>query len=441
MKKRTRTRNGLQTTPGVVGSWTYDRDDDPGNPKKIDQLDIPDSTTPILDEAINDYTGSDGRFKPVSHRKITGHKVGTQGEALPRPPIAGCNATLFSPTADASQLGGQFDVYSSAVSPGHGFPSDQEWEALDSAALAVMLPSMNTGTSLVNFVLELKDFRFLFKRRNQGVITRMKKFLKSLGKNLRDKPLDVLSKVYLFNEFAVEPFKRDIVQILKDLKSFRARLGELEARSNLPQTRHYRYWFPGYDSNVENVSSLALGTFNHVGVQHSMLGSVQKQRLITPVYHATVRYSYTIDTVDGLIREHNALMDTLGVRPDPSIIWNAIPFSFIVDWFVDVQGFLERFALDTSGINVTIDDFCSSVRSVVLVSGSRFHWCNSPSGGGSGGGDPILSAVYRSSRYERRAGVPNLFSALRRSGLTGRKFALSSALLIANRDRLKRKNK
>jgi hypothetical protein len=79
-----------------------------------------------------------------------------------------------------------------------------------------------------------------------------------------------------------------------------------------------------------------------------------------PVYHATMRYKYTLPGLDGRLEQIYAYLDTLGVRLDPAIIWNAIPFSFVIDWIVDVSGFLGSFARDNYPIQVTVLDFCHS---------------------------------------------------------------------------------
>lgn len=41
------------------------------------------------------------------------------------------------------------------------------------------------------------------------------------------------------------------------------------------------------------------------------------------------------------------LLDTFGFELNPAIVWNAIPFSFVVDWFIDIGDFLEMFKIDT----------------------------------------------------------------------------------------------
>jgi hypothetical protein len=43
-------------------------------------------------------------------------------------------------------------------------------------------------------------------------------------------------------------------------------------------------------------------------------------------------------------------------------VWNAIPFSFVVDWVVDVGSFLGTFARDNFPIDTVITDFCHSYK-------------------------------------------------------------------------------
>jgi hypothetical protein len=82
-----------------------------------------------------------------------------------------------------------------------------------------------------------------------------------------------------------------------------------------------------------------------------------------------MRYSYTLPRLDSVLENVYAYLDVLGVRLDPSIVWNAIPFSFVVDWVVDVSTFLGTFARDNYPIETRVTDFCHSYahRSDVVV--------------------------------------------------------------------------
>ena len=127
-----------------------------------------------------------------------------------------------------------------------------------------------------------------------------------------------------------------------------------------------------------------------------------------------------------------ALLDVLGVKRDPSIIWNAIPFSFVVDWFVDVSSFLNAFSVDNLRFRVKILDFCSSVK--VSSSAQLVGWTSETFGDtGNSINNPEEQMVsFTGKSYERRTLLPDLNASLSVSGLSGREAFLSAALIGAN---------
>jgi hypothetical protein len=124
-------------------------------------------------------------------------------------------------------------------------------------------------------------------------------------------------------------------------------------------------------------------------------------------------------------------LDTLRFRRDPSIIWNAIPFTFVVDWFVNVANYLEQFAVDNLGIKVEIVDFCSSVKQSIRADSYMAHWENTGSGPFRIGAERQYQSAALTA-YERRTMLPNLGHALTLSGLSVNEAYLSAALIGAN---------
>lgn len=55
-------------------------------------------------------------------------------------------------------------------------------------------------------------------------------------------------------------------------------------------------------------------------------------------------------------RSLKAILDSLGFELNPGIVWEAIPFSFVVDWFFDVGGFLNRYKFDTLELPIFMVD-------------------------------------------------------------------------------------
>jgi hypothetical protein len=150
-----------------------------------------------------------------------------------------------------------------------------------------------------------------------------------------------------------------------------------------------------------------------------------------------MRYKYTLPNADSRLEKVYSLLDTLGVRLDPAIIWNAIPFSFVIDWIVDVSSFLASFARDNYPIEVSVLDFCHSYSWHLEAETYCAYICDL-----SIENDPIIKAgyptrpgyrqIYRGTRryYSRVRAFPNIHTA-RIQGPKLRAAALSLSLLLS----------
>jgi hypothetical protein len=52
----------------------------------------------------------------------------------------------------------------------------------------------------------------------------------------------------------------------------------------------------------------------------------------------------------------SGLLDTLGFELNPRIIWEAVPFTFVIDWFFGVGTFLQRLKIDTLDLPIALVD-------------------------------------------------------------------------------------
>jgi hypothetical protein len=145
-----------------------------------------------------------------------------------------------------------------------------------------------------------------------------------------------------------------------------------------------------------------------------------------------------MDNMSDMELKIRGFLDVIGVRLDPAIIWNAIPFSFLIDWVVDVSSFLRSFAIDNLGIKTEIIDFCHSVKSQLTAEYSlRFYHISDPT---KDVFNPKWNVIVGTkTRYERDRATPDLH-AISTSTLNGRKFVLGTALVLANR-KIKTKRK
>lgn len=60
--------------------------------------------------------------------------------------------------------------------------------------------------------------------------------------------------------------------------------------------------------------------------------------------------------LNGLLGTLQGVLATLGFELNPSIIWNALPFTFVVDWFLGIGTFLNRLRIDTMELPIDLVD-------------------------------------------------------------------------------------
>jgi hypothetical protein len=68
-----------------------------------------------------------------------------------------------------------------------------------------------------------------------------------------------------------------------------------------------------------------------------------------------------------LERELRGLLDSLGFELNPGILWEAIPFSFVVDWFLGVGNYLNGLKIDTLELPIKlVDSFLQYNQSILI---------------------------------------------------------------------------
>lgn len=397
----------------------------------------------LTSETFVDELGTDGSFRDCSHTFESNTFNGDNREhRFPRG--WGGNAYLRGFTASLIT-----NVLSLRT------PPLVDMAAMADEALAFMMPRLNEGTSLVNFVLELKDLKRMNPTPSIHRLTRRNLPLKSLRDPRTRK--DFLSEVshrmasaHLNASFGIVPLLRDIAKMADDLWYLRFRLKALKNQVGQRLQRHYKRVLPasaGQPATRDWVNS-DIGTYpwspsalrsdcnTFVNTRPSVLAVGRGRWIKRPVYHATLRYSYSLPSMGDRLEKVDAYLDLLGVRLDPAIVWNAIPFSFLIDWVVNVSAFLGTFARDNFPIDITIHDFCHS-----------FSWHKECELEATWLSDPTLSAtdypsdykvwntrVFRGVRtsYSRAVFKPTDIPAIKARAPRLREAALAGSLLLAN---------
>nr|WEU70964.1 MAG: maturation protein [Hangzhou steitz-like virus 6] len=299
-----------------------------------------------------------------------------------------------------------------------------------SQAMSAMLPSLQGETNLVNFLIELKDFKHIAQTimSKASLLQNAKAFM-----GIRTHNSKKLSSAYLQWKFAWRPLFNDLYNLWHSYEAYLVRLQEVVRRRNTPQQR---YWGRNLDVAIGN-DTLILGGTTSSGTVGSFTGSVnyriEEYDPAPARYSATMRYRYTMPNwlVSQAYNSWRGEADALGLNRNPATIWNAVPFTFIVDWVVNVGQFLERLRVDNIDLRSRTEvlDFCHSVKARRKLR-FRVMPLNKWPGGGllPAGPDYQTYAYGETSYYCRRVAVPNLYN-IQISGLNATELALGGALL------------
>jgi hypothetical protein len=303
-----------------------------------------------------------------------------------------------------------------------------------------LLPKVNDGLSVINSWLELEDLRRMFdfktlekmyrKIERSAFIPRYpnKRVGERIRENAKLKKKDI-SDDFLNYNFGISPFFSDLFEMWKTLKGLTKRLDYLERHAGKVLRRH-----GSRDLDIDTEHRIYNGTYAMKAAFGVPMGydPIGKFRIDSyyeykPRYHMTIEYYYTLPKVGALRRHLRALMDALGIRMDPSVIWNAIPYSFVVDWVLDVGGFLRNFTPTDLDMQVVILDASHSVKwsHVVDVTGE------SPIGPSSA--TYVRENLFSEERnyYERARFIPKWFAILAEAPSI-MQFTLGGALAISN---------
>jgi len=235
-------------------------------------------------------------------------------------------------------------------------------------ALLDMVPNMENGFSLPVFIGELKDLP----RMIGGLLAGLQGLLKFLG-NLLTRPLKTLSKSHLSAIYGWLPFQQDVHTIVSRLVNLRKDVDNFLEHAGTRNTFHWGhpldklYYKPEeffYSTNrVVNLPTGTGQTYEHLGyfLQGCSFDVVEDNHVEDFEYHATMEFVYNVPEI-GTLAFALAALDRFGLNLSVSDIWELVPFSFVVDWFFNVQSVLARFNDTNLPVQIVINDFCDSIK-------------------------------------------------------------------------------
>jgi len=292
------------------------------------------------------------------------------------------------------------------------------------ASMAFMLPGIKPRLSLLNSIYELKDFKDI-----PAVIRRIVTLFKNIPAFRRRVPrywkrptLHALTKLsgegYLSYKFAIAPLLQEIVALAGMLSTLKYEVEKLRKNANKRRVAHY----------VSNpVGLLPTSDTNHLVPLPNYYSGHRYRRIVSypgkVTFRASMEYIYSIDhRHDDLWTD--AVLDFCGLNLNPQILWNLLPWSFVVDWVLGVNRWLGKFQMTNTGVTTSILRYNYSIKF------SRTIDCfTSFSEGGPYTNGYILTRRRTDDVYSRRAAVPDLSRHITLSGLNSQEFSYIGALL------------
>lgn len=218
--------------------------------------------------------------------------------------------------------------------------------SLLSRGIRAMWPGIPPSMSLLNSIYELKDFRRLPKRvtKLKETLVKLKKSFKSKGSLPLKELAHQLTSGHLEYVFNLKPIISDVVAIMAAMRTVDKKLKGLINNQRKWRIRHFRV--PITTDSPDFETKLYRDFPNHWGMP-SYDGVIEVSRSVSDCnawFHCMMEYNYYYPSYQAESARLRAYLDYFGVNLNPAIIWNAIPYSFVVDWVLGVSSWLNQFA-------------------------------------------------------------------------------------------------
>jgi len=350
--------------------------------------------------------------------------------ALGQNPYSQPRVDLFGYETGGFPTEGLFRHYEKRNDDDGFVPPPNDLSKLEERAMSYLWPVVKAELSAVNSFLELKDFKSLPKTVSNiasgfiGAYQGTYKILRHILKSSADG--------YLQAKFNILPLLSDISGIHAALSSAERRINALVAGAGRPRTGH---WSTSITESSDDLRTDSTSPFDPVygrgGLGYYV---IRRTTDTTPTkFHVEMLYNYHYRAYQIVHAQLLGHLDAFGVNLNPAIIWNAIPWSFVVDWVIGVSRFLDGLKVHNLEPRVNILRYCWSVTRERRINTWREHrplYPGNPSYAVPVQTAPCPLTLERS--YRRAIGLPST-SSMVSSGLNPTEVSLGAALVISRR--------
>jgi RNAse (barnase) inhibitor barstar len=255
------------------------------------------------------------------------------------------------------------------------------------------------GKELINRV---KDAMLGPKRQKPKKAESLLGLLNKTGSQLRKdvaKGGTLAAKANIVLQFVVGPTIQDAMGLWKAIADHKSKLSKLIEKAGRRRSAHYGR---PVDGLFELPPPATWSTTFTCGMGHTYERFAEY--ITRPIYHASMVYTYNASRLQHMLGYLDGFLHASGVDRPLSIAWEAMPFSFVVDWFVSVGEFIEAFEDQINDpLPIVVHDFSHSLK-----------WCYRTRIYSEHGNArlPLNLAFGERSYYERRRDLPSLWDAL-----------------------------
>jgi hypothetical protein len=292
--------------------------------------------------------------------------------------------------------------------------ASQDWSNAQRSAWWEMQPRFEGDISLFNFLLELKDVKELLRLLRRLPMRKLRNLFRR--KRRHYDPTRPMAELHLLNEFGLKPLIADIITITCQLEQQVQEAQSAFAEAGLG--RNSRHWS---ETRVIDDSGLTYGGNYYY---YRAIGQVELQ-----TFTATMEYSYNYSARSEIA----AFMRYWGLVPTWESVWNAMPFTFLVDYVSKVGKSIARMEKDPN-VDLLMRQYCESLftqrsSGIHLVPAECHEGVAVVDGVVRSDKLPLVSG-YQSSLYTRRVAHPNRGAALPGFVRPSSRQALNSAALL-----------
>jgi hypothetical protein len=343
---------------------------------------------------IDDVVGALRSFNPVSHRVVNSQFGGFQD-------YQDANGYVTMPRGMQVSF---------PLAPGDSF-LDWVWHPIISSATLSdwSLEAFNRfhdqipmAVSIPNFLYELKD---------------MKGMIPSIDRHSLTK---TASNNFLAFEFGVKPFIDDIKNMLELSDKVTKRLQHLIATTGRATSLSFKR-----DAVFEEPLSFYRNILNS-GTANDGFGVRFQRQSARCTFTATGKLYQDLEDLSSQVSMMKALASAGGFNRPARVIWNAIPYSFVVDWFFRFGKILDTLTIQPFGGEFSVSHVGYSLKAestwlVFQELGSNY----TPQ-------SKLIGTVWYKG-YERKEGLPLVSVIATDASLTPKQQALSLAMLEQRR--------